>query len=185
MNNSNDFTIRSTIGKYVQSHNGVISSRCVDFESYDSDIFSVYDKFTQEEWNLMFNGVPKKEFDTWNQFYNDRVVFVAYTKTHHEPIGFICLKEKFKNYGTVAFHGGIWIRNFRTSLYLFDGLCAIIQLLIKLGYKVVATCFTQNTHAHRLQLSLGFVETDIKDGISYKALNIDKFYSNHFAKTLK
>lgn len=93
MNNSNDFTIRSTIGKYFQSHNGVISSRCVDFESYDSDVFSVYDKFTQEEWNLMFNGVPKKEFDTWNQFYNDRVVFVAYTKTHHEPIGFICLKR--------------------------------------------------------------------------------------------
>lgn len=152
------------------------------FLLYNPADISVYDKFSKEEWQMIFPQVDEDKFLAMCNNYEDRIFLISYTKGDQEAFGFICLQECFNKFGTVRFHGGIWKNDNKFKILLFDGLNALFNLLRNLHYNLEATCLKDNSKADRLQQALGFREMKILDGVSYKSFDEKLFKNNIYIR---
>lgn len=152
----------------------IFNSELVSFRQYHPVNDSIIYNFSSEDWENIFPGVDEKEFNIWTKC-DDRIVLSCINRERQELFGLLVITDSILSNKAICFHGGIWKHDQYTTLLAYEGLDKILQFLVDNEFDVYVTCNVSNIQADRLQRRFGFEEYDVKNGVSYKNLDIEKF----------
>lgn len=178
------FSLKPTICSLL-SQSGYIKGNGVIFRRYNPFVDEIVNKFTFEEWSMIYDGIDEQRLRKWNEIALDRILLISEDTKDNIAFGFICLEELKDRLGTVLIHGGIWNHSIRHMIQVFKGQNYVLSVLLRNGFTIETTCLISNKKADRMQKKLGFVEYK-KDGeLSYKILETNKFFNNIFQRRME
>lgn len=153
------------------------------FRPYNPLNETIKDKYSANDWKLIFESYDEEDLKDLQRCANVIILMWCDTDTA-KAHGMVYLEEPYNDLGALHYHGGTWDHNPKLFVEIFHSQIKLFNMLLNIGAGIKTTCGTKNIRADKYQKSLGFIEYDQDENLSYKMLDKDKFLNSPLVKRM-